>query len=173
MRKRKLEYFMNAIIYSLDRMADATAGELIYKSVAVLIKFIRLFLPKNLKERFDAHLKRNEKGRAMVRRQNSYLNAKRLIPLLCAFFGCAIYIFLDKMFERLKIHVDSSIIDISAIILIFFIFKPFFNTIDDDIYAGYAKFFDKKDKEWHIRWRLITIALCVSIFLGFFLILEL
>ncbi len=55
-------------------------------------------------------------------------------------------------------------------VLIFFILSfPVSNAIDKDIYEAYARIFDKKDKEWHTKWRLITIVICVCIVGGLFI----
>ncbi len=174
MRKSKLEYFINAVTYSIERMLDATVDELIYKSVALRIKFIRVFLPKNLKERFDAHLKRNENVMAMVRRQNGYWGAKKILELLFIFLECAILISSTILFDRFKIsHPEIGIpieVPIISMVLIFFILSfPVSNAIDKDIYEAYARIFDKKDKEWHTKWRLITIVICVCIVGGLFI----
>ncbi len=94
MRKTKFEYFINAVMYSIERMLDATVVELIYKSVALRLKFIRMFLPKNLKRRFDARLKRNENWMTMVRRQDGYWGTKKIFELLFIFLGgCYPYFF--------------------------------------------------------------------------------
>ena len=177
MRKSKFEYFINAVVYSLDRMMDATGSELIYKFVFLLIRFIRLFLPKNLRQRFDIQLKRNESVMPMIRRHSCYVNAKQFIQLLCVFLTFFFFIFTHILFKRLKSVYPQIVIPIDVIIIFiliifyFLLFTPISNAIDEDVYMGYAKIFDKKDKDWHTKWRLITIFLSACILSSVFIVL--
>ncbi len=170
MRKRKFEYFMNAMTYSIERMLDATVSEPIHKLFLLKAKFIRLFVPKNLKGRFDARIRQAVTLNNQWRRSKSNVGAIYLFKILFVVLFIFYMIIVHKIIEALPEYniPEKALTFIPPIIFIFIVLRA----IDDDIYAVYARIFDKKDKEWHLKWRLITIVICACIFGSLFIMFK-
>lgn len=162
----KLYLFLNAVYYCLWRF-DIKTQIIINKQLRVVFYPIWLLLPENFKVKYKKNMASQQKE------INSYFYDKRNgfhIKMAYSYFTAVCYMFalsfsLILFGLWLKLFGEYNII---AVLIIVFIpievaYIPLKKGVfKSERYLKYFKKFEKKDEQWHKKWKRITIAFCVS-----------
>lgn len=176
MKKKGFEYYMNAIHYCIYR-EEVWSNAVCLKTVMKCMRVISELL--NLKEwyyRRDESIRKDTKGLNYMFGKESGLSigmAHHWFGLFYsaypAFFSWVLVGIADRTFGELNKILFLLFFGIPIVICYIPAYKAVFS---DDKYLKYFKQFEKEDKQWHKKWKRITIVFCVgallTLVIGFF-----
>lgn len=176
-KTNRLEYYVRAVYYSLC-LLDWNFGVFISKSTNRFMSFLLYILTtKAFRNRHHEYLKRMRDTSEQMLRVPSYscdYYTKRWLyfyPMSITLFALGL---IDKNILFMPLWLRFVLLFIPSLAL----YIPIDNFFDNDKRnKRYIKKFKKKDKQWHTKWKAITIFLCLgaipfmilSMILGFWL----
>jgi len=167
MKNSKFEYFLNAIHYCIYR-GEVRSTKKIEKAIKPLLSFVeKLFFTKRFRNKIyrrqlqnSAELEEYMYGKKYGQSIGSAHHWFGLFysgyPTILSFVLLG---YADKMFGSLSMIPALTLIAIPIALC----YIPAYNAVfTKDRYLAYFKKFEKKDQQWHRKWKWITIGFCVG-----------
>ena len=167
MNRDKFEYFLNAVHYCLW-LNEKKRGHFISKIMDTILSPIpKFFFTKKRKERFYKNIKDNQQQfDELFYGKNASFSIGWAHHWFGYFYSCYsafIAFIVVGIANRLLGKLDMFLFLLFFGIPIGILYIPAYRAVfSGDKYLKYFKEFEKKDDQWHKKWKRITIAFCVG-----------
>lgn len=173
-KKNKYEYFLNAIHYCIW-LNDIKFGNFMGDIVNILFSPIPKYLfSKGLKKKYYERQakQKQETNKFFYGKQNSFHTEWAhhwygyFYSGYPAFFSFILVDIVDRHFGNLSTIMFILLFAIPIVVCYIPAYKAVFS---NDRYLKYFKQFEKRDEQWHKKWKRITIVFCICSFITTFL----